>query len=216
MRILVADDHALVRDGISSLLEAAGFDVVGQAGDGLEVLDAVDSLKPDLVLMDISMPEMSGLDALREIKVAHPMVIVVMLTVSDEESDLFEALRAGAKGYLLKNMDSASFVDELRKLEQGAMAIDPTAVSRIVEGYVELSRGGSQVEKGILTRREIELLTLVAQGLSNKAIAQELSVSENTVKYHIRQILHKLAVQNRTEAVTAAIRLGLITPGDDA
>ena len=216
MRVLVAEDHALVRDGISSLLEAAGFEVVGQAGDGIEALEAIDQLLPDLVLMDISMPGMDGLEALRQIKAAYPTVKVVMLTVSEEDEDLFAALRGGADGYLLKSLDTSSFVESLRKLEGGDKAIDPSAVSRIVEGYVELSRGSPQTEKDVLTPREIELLDLVAAGLSNKAIAQKLSVSENTVKYHIRQILHKLAVQNRTEAVTSAIRLGLIQPKESS
>jgi len=214
MRVLVADDHALVRDGIASLLEAAGFTVAGQVGDGLEAIEALDRLHPDLVLMDISMPGMSGLEALQRIKDAYPQVKVVMLTVSEEDEDLFAALRGGADGYLLKSLDAASFVESLHRLEQGDKAIDPSAVSRIVEGYVELSRGEAPVEKEILTPREIELLNLVAVGQSNKAIAQKLSVSENTVKYHIRQILQKLAVQNRTEAVTSAIRLGLIETKD--
>ena len=161
------------------------------------------------------MPGLGGLEALRQIKAAYPQVKVVMLTVSEEDEDLFAALRGGADGYLLKSLDASSFVESLRRLEHGEKAIDPSAVSRIFEGYVELSRGGAQTEKELLTPREIELLNLVAAGLSNKTIAQKLSVSENTVKYHIRQILHKLTVQNRTEAVTSAIRLGLIEPKDN-
>lgn len=212
MRVLVADDHALVRDGITSLLEAAGFIVVGQVGDGLEALEAVDRLQPDLVLMDISMPGLDGLEALREIKERRPQTQVVMLTVSDESEDIFEALRSGAQGYLLKSSDAVSFVESLRGLEQGEMAIDKGAVSRVVDGFVELSRDHVAVDKQILTQREIELLTLVANGFSNKGIAQELSISENTVKYHIRQILNKLDVQNRTEAVTIALKMGLIEP----
>ena len=214
MRVLVADDHALVRDGIASLLEAAGYTVVGQAGDGIEAVEAVARLLPELVLMDISMPGMDGLEALSQIKAIHPQVKVVMLTVSEEDNDIYQAVRSGAQGYLLKSLDAASFLECLRGLEHGDMALDPSAVTRIVEGYVELSRGSSPPEKEILTQREIELLNLVAMGLSNKAIALELSVSDNTVKYHIRQILNKLAVQNRTEAVTSAIRLGLIEPKD--
>jgi DNA-binding NarL/FixJ family response regulator len=212
MKVVVADDHALVRDGISSLLEAAGFNVVAQANDGAEAVIAAASLQPDLVLMDISMPGMDGLEALRRIKDEHPQIKVVMLTVSEDDQDLFEALRAGAQGYLLKSMDASSFVMNLEQLNEGDMAVDPKVVNKIVGGYVELAQGNPAPSKEILTPREIELINLVAEGMPNKAIAQRLSVSENTVKYHIRQILNKLGVQNRTEAVTSAIRLGLINP----
>jgi len=212
MKVVVADDHALVRDGISSLLEAAGFDVVAQANDGMEAVHAASSLQPDLVLMDISMPGMDGLEALRMIKAEQPQIKIVMLTVSEDDQDLLEALRSGAQGYLLKSMDATSFVKSLEQLETGDMAVDPNVVNKIVGGYLELAQGNPSPSKEILTPREIELLSLVADGLSNKAIGQRLSVSENTVKYHVRQILDKLGVQNRTEAVTSAIRLGLINP----
>jgi DNA-binding NarL/FixJ family response regulator len=212
MRVVVADDHALVRDGISSLLTAAGFDVVCQASDGIEAVNAAATLEPDLILMDISMPGMNGLEALRTITAEHPQIKVVMLTVSEDDQDLLEALRSGAQGYILKSMDAASFVRSIEQLEGGEMAVDPNVVNKIIGGYIELAKGNPPPGKEILTPREIELLLLVAEGLPNKAIAQRLSVSENTVKYHIRQILNKLGVQNRTEAVTAAIRSGLITP----
>jgi len=212
MRVVVADDHALVRDGISSLLEAAGFNVVAQASDGFEAVIAAMNLEPDLVLMDISMPGMDGLEALRKIKAEYPQIKVVMLTVSEDDQDLFEALRAGAQGYLLKSMDASSFLMNLEQLKEGDMAVDPKVVNKIVGGYIELAQSNPAPEKEILTPREIELIGLVAEGLPNKAIAQRLSVSENTVKYHIRQILNKLGVQNRTEAVTSALRLGLIDP----
>jgi DNA-binding NarL/FixJ family response regulator len=133
-----------------------------------------------------------------------------MLTVSDEDEDLIAAMRLGARGYLLKSMDSRGFVSSLRALERGELAISRSAASRLIEGLLVITQGDSSGPREVLTQREIELLHLVAVGQSNKAIAQELSVSENTVKYHIRQILQKLNVQNRTEAVTAAMRLGLI------
>ena len=210
-RVLVADDHSLFRDGIISLLEAAGFDVVGQVGDGQAAVEATLRLRPDLVLLDIAMPHMSGLEALRLIKQALPETQVVMLTVSEDEVDLVEATRSGAHGYLLKSLNADEFLDMLDGLQRGEAAITRQTTARLLKGLAESPPRQAQRAQS-LTPREIELLRLVAQGMSNKAIAQRLSVSENTVKYHLRNILHKLDVQNRTEAVTHAIRAGLLAP----
>lgn len=209
MRVLVADDHSLFRDGIVSLLEAAGFDVVGQVGDGRTAVEAALHLRPDLVLMDIAMPQMSGLEALRLIKAELPLVQVVMLTVSDKDADLFEAVRSGAQGYLLKSLNASEFLEMLGGLEHGEAAITRKTATRLIDGLADLSRSHSE-PSGSLTRREIQVLRLVAEGLSNRAIAQTLSVTENTVKYHMKNILQKLGVQNRTEAATHAIRAGLL------
>jgi DNA-binding NarL/FixJ family response regulator len=209
MRVLVADDHSLFRDGIVSLLEAAGFDVVGQAGDGQVAVESVLRLRPDLVLMDITMPHMSGLEALRRIKTELPDTQVVMLTVSDDDADLFEAIKSGAQGYLLKSLDASEFFEMLEGLEHGEVAVTRKTATRLVQGLADLSRLRSDPLDS-LTGREIEILRLVAEGLSNKAVAQALAVSENTVKYHMKNILQKLGVQNRTEAATCAIRAGLL------
>jgi len=216
MRILVVDDHALFRDGIVSLLEASGHTVVGQAGDGNEAVDAALRLKPDVVLMDIAMPQSDGLDALRRIKAEAPQIKIVMLTVSEEEANLITAIRSGAQGYLLKSLGTEEFLAGLERLARGELAISNQDISRVVEGLVGLVNQPPDHPKDALTDREAELLRLVAEGLSNKAIAQQLSVSENTVKYHIRQILQRLDAQNRTEAAILAIQNGLIKKDDPA
>lgn len=211
MRVLVADDHSLFRDGVVSLLEAAGFDVVGQVGDGLAAVATALDLRPDLVLMDISMPKLSGLEALRRMRNEAPEIQVVMLTVSEQDGDLLAAVQAGAKGYIHKSLSAQEFLDLIGGLERGEAALSRKTAARLMAG---LGTKPAREENILpdLTRREIELLRLVADGLSNKAIAQTLSVSENTVKYHVRNILQKLGVQNRTEAVAHAIRAGLLGP----
>ncbi len=211
MRVLVADDHSLFRDGIISLLEAAGFEVVGQAGDGQAAVEAALRLRPDLVLLDITMPQLSGLEALRLIKRELPETQVVMLTVSDDDADLFEAIESGALGYLLKDLSADQFFEMLDGLQRGEAAMTRQTTARLMKGLADLSPQRAEPAQS-LTEREIELLRLVAEGMSNKAIAQTLSISENTVKYHMRNILQKLGVQNRTEAVTQAIRAGLLDP----
>jgi DNA-binding NarL/FixJ family response regulator len=210
MRVIVADDHSLFRDGVVSLLEAAGFDVVGQAGDGRQAVDLVLELKPDLVLLDITMPHMGGLEALRRIRERAPDVHAVMLTVSDDDADLLEAMRGGASGYLLKNLKSEEFLELLDGLGRGETALTRQAASRVIHG---LTQSGQIVGRGVLlTERELELLPLLVEGLANRAIAERLSVSENTVKYHVKAILQKLDAKNRTEAAMFAIRAGLVKP----
>ncbi len=215
MRVLVADDHSLFRDGIISLLEAAGFEVVGQVGDGQAAVEATRRLQPALVLMDIHMPKMTGLEALRLIKEEMPDTQVVMLTVSEDDVDLFEATKSGAQGYLLKSLNAKQFIEMLEGLQQGEAAMTRQTTARLMKGLTNPPTRKAESTKR-LTEREIELLHLVANGLPNKAIAQALSVSENTVKYHMKNIMQKLDVQNRTEAVTYAMRTGLLDPFDPA
>jgi len=210
MRVIVADDHSLFRDGVVSLLEAAGFEVVGQAGDGRQAIDLVLKHRPDLILLDITMPHMGGLEALHQIREQAPAVQVVMLTVSDDEADLLEAMRSGARGYLLKNLKAEEFLDLLEGLARGETALTRQAASRVIHS---LTQGGKSPGRGAqLTERELELLPLLVEGLANRAIAQRLSVSENTVKYHVKAILQKLEAKNRTEAAMVAIRAGLVKP----
>jgi DNA-binding NarL/FixJ family response regulator len=216
MRILVVDDHALFRDGIVSLLEASGHTVVGQAGDGNEAIDAALSLKPDVVLMDIAMPQCDGLEALRRIKAEAPEIKVVMLTVSEGDASLITAMRSGAQGYLLKSLSTEEFLASLDRLTRGELAISNQDINRIVKGLVGLVNQPPGPSRDTITEREAELLQLVADGLSNKAIAQNLSISENTVKYHMRQILFKLDAQNRTEAAILAVQAGLINKEDSS
>jgi DNA-binding NarL/FixJ family response regulator len=208
-RVIVADDHSLFRDGITSLLEAAGYDVIEQVGDGDRAIEAVRNLQPDLVLMDITMPGKKGTEALKTIKSEFPAIKVVILTVSNEDGDLFEAISAGADGYLLKDLNSEEFLSLLDGLEKGEAAINRKMTARLMSGFQRLASDGPQDPRK-LTKREKEMMHLLVDGLSNKAIAEKLFISENTVKYHIRNILQKLGVQNRTEAVGLAIRKGLL------
>lgn len=215
MRVLVVDDHSLFRDGIVSLLEAAGHVVVGQAGDGQAAVEAARRSQPDVVLMDITMPQMNGLEALRRIRAELPAAKVVMLTVSDDSADLVEAIKAGASGYLLKNLNAEEFLQMLSGLERGEAAMTGQTTARLLQGLVQSSHPQAGALDA-LTERERELLRLVAQGLSNKAVARTLSLSENTIKYHLKNILQKLGVQNRTEAASYAFRAGLFKPADHA
>jgi DNA-binding NarL/FixJ family response regulator len=209
MRIVVADDHSLFRDGITSLLEAAGHEVVEQCGDGQAAVEAVQRSQPDLVLLDISMPKMGGLEALQLIKADYPETRVVILTVSDSDDDLFSTTSAGANGYLHKDLDAGEFLEMLAGLERGEAAVTRKTAARLMAGFQNLSQETKRADS--LTEREIQLLRWMVEGYSNKAIAQELFISENTVKYHIRNIFQKLEVQNRTEAVAYALREGLIS-----
>lgn len=209
MRILVADDHSLFRDGIVSLLEAADYEVVGQVGTGQEAIAATQQLRPDLVLLDISMPEMTGLDVLRKLREQIPEIQIVILTVSDDDSDLMEAIQAGANGYLLKSLSADTFLELIGGLKRGEAAISGQMTTRLIQGIgAQENSEPEPFEK--LTPRELGLLQIVADGLSNKAIALELSISENTVKYHLKNIFQKLQAQNRTEAVTIALRTGIL------
>ncbi|MFN8598647.1 MAG: response regulator transcription factor [Anaerolineae bacterium] len=210
MRVLIADDHSLFRDGIGSLLQAAGFDVVGGASNGQEAIELAQRLQPDLILMDISMPAMSGIDAARQIKTLLPEIKIVMLTVADEDRILIDAVKAGASGYLNKSLDATEFLEMLNGVQRGESAMQRQTMTRLLENLSDFSHDHERESAFNLTSREIELLHLVARGLSNKAIAQSLSISPNTVKYHMKSILQKLGVQNRAEAVATALRTGLL------
>ncbi|HEX5825203.1 MAG TPA: response regulator transcription factor [Candidatus Limnocylindrales bacterium] len=211
MRILLADDHALFRDGVASLLGAWGHVVVGQAANGDEAVALVDQLRPDLTLMDVRMPGSSGLDATRRIALAHPEVAIVMLTVSEDEDDLFEAIKAGARGYLLKNLEGAQLRSMIDAVARGDAAISPATAFRILREFAHPTPP-SEVIGGPnrLTERELDVLELVTAGLRNKEIANRLGISENTAKFHLRNILEKLHAESRTELATRALREGLV------
>ena len=213
IRVVVADDHSLFRDGITSLLEAAGYDVVDQGNDGQEAVEAVRKTLPDLVLLDISMPKMNGLEALHLIKAEFPETRVVILTVSEDDDDLFTSIRAGADGFLHKDLDASEFLEMLAGLERGEAAITRKTAARLMSGFQQLTEQAENADA--LTKREIQLLYWMVEGYSNREIAKELFISENTVKYHIRNIFQKLEVQNRTEAVAYALREGLIRTDQD-
>lgn len=218
MRLVLADDHALFRAGVASLLRAWGHEVVGEAGDGLEALEAVRRLHPDLVLMDITMPRCNGLEATRLIKAELPDTRIVIVTVSDQDEDLFEAVKSGAEGYLLKDMDEAELGSTLDALEAGEPALSPRLAAKILDEFARLSRGASARDAerhDDLTAREREVLQLVADGATNREIAKSLYLSEHTVNFHVKNILSKLHLRNRAQAVAYAIRTGLVTPADD-
>lgn len=217
MRILLADDHALFRDGLASLLNAWGHQIVGQASDGAEAVAAVDRLRPDLVLMDVRMPGTSGIEAIQTIGQVHPEIAVVMLTVSEDEDDLFEAIKAGARGYLFKSLDSRQLRTMMEAVERGEAAITAATAARILARWARSGAtdpGGHEHRIGDgpdgLTPRELEVLELVTRGLRNKEIGTRLGISENTVKYHLRNILEKLHAESRTELATRAVRDHLI------
>ncbi|MBC8331730.1 MAG: response regulator transcription factor [Anaerolineae bacterium] len=212
MRVLVADDHSLFRDGITSLLEAAGYQVVAQVGDGHTALEATRQLQPDLVLLDIDMPEMGGLEALDRIKAEFPEISVVILTVSNDDRDLFAAIERGADGYLLKDLQAQDFIEMLQGVERGDAAITRKTAARLMNRFQKMAQQ-TMGDANELTDRELEVLEKVGDGMANRDIASALFISENTVKYHLRNILQKLGAKNRTEAVTYAISKGIIRRG---
>jgi len=209
MRILLADDHALFRDGLASLVTAWGHQVVGQAADGAQAVALAARLRPELVLMDVRMPILSGVEATARITSAQPDVHIVMLTVSEDEEDLFGAIKAGAQGYLLKNLESRQLRTMLEAVGRGEAAITPATAARILAEFARRDRSGN-ADPDRLTDRELEVLRLVTSGRRNKEIAAQLGISENTVKYHLRHILEKLHAQSRTEVAARALREGLL------
>jgi len=212
MRIVLADDHALFRDGVSSLLHAWGHEVVGHAAGGQDAVELVLRLEPDLVLMDVRMPGMSGVQATEAIAAVRPETRIVMLTVSEDEEDLFAAIRAGARGYLLKDLEAAQLRAMIDAVARGEAAISPATAARIIRHLSTLGAAADEPATERLTARELDVLRLVTAGRRNKEIATELGISENTVKYHLRNILEKLHAESRTEVATRAVREGLVDP----
>lgn len=212
MRVLLADDHALFRAGIASLLRAWGMEIVGQAANGLEAIELTRRLKPELVLMDVTMSPCNGLEATRAIKAERPEVKVVIVTVSEDEQDLFEAIKSGAEGYLLKGMSEEELNATLTRISDGEPALSPGLAAKILDEFARMARDGAGRPVGPedeLTDREREVLRLVAEGATNREIASRLYVSENTVGFHMKHILAKLHLKNRAQAAVFAIRAGL-------
>jgi len=211
--VLIVDDHALFRRGLQMVLDGEpDIEVVGEAADGHQALDRAQELMPDVVLMDVRMPRRSGIEATREIRDALPHVRVLMLTVSDEEAELYEAIKAGASGYLLKEVSTDEVPEAIRSVVAGQSRISPSMASKLLTEFAAWSRrtGPAGVSGPTLTERELEVLRLVAQGMANKDIAKELFISENTVKNHVRNILEKLHLHSRMEAVVYAVRENLL------
>ncbi|HMQ31845.1 MAG TPA: response regulator transcription factor [Chloroflexaceae bacterium] len=213
MRVLLVDDHALFLEGLHNLLLARGIDVVGTAADGLEAQEQARALRPDVILMDIQMPRCSGLEATRQIKAELPEVKIVMLTVSADDEDLFAAIKSGASGYLLKNLKADRFFDLLSGVARGEAPIAPELAARILSEFAHGGRAAAapEPEPVGLTERQVEVLGLVVEGRSYREIADALCIAERTVKYHMKEILQTLHLQNRTQAVAYALRNGLVT-----
>jgi DNA-binding NarL/FixJ family response regulator len=216
MRVLLADDHALFRAGIASLLRAWGMEVVGQAANGLEAIELTRSLRPDLVLMDVRMSPCNGLEATQVITTEHPDVKVIIVTVSEDDHDLFEAVKSGAEGYLLKGMSEEELSSTLEKIAAGEPALSPGLAVKILDEFARMAREGtgpSTEPESRLTDRERDVLRLVADGATNREIGTRLSISENTVSFHMKHILGKLHLKNRAQAAAFAIRAGLADDG---
>jgi DNA-binding NarL/FixJ family response regulator len=213
MRVLIADDHPLFRDGLRSLLEARGVEVVGEARNGREAVDHARRLQPDVVLMDLNMPELDGLQATRLISAQQPDVKVVVLTASEDDANLFEAIKSGAQGYIFKNLDSNEFFRLLDGVARGEPALTSNLARKLLGSFGRPAQAAPHAaeEAQSLTEREREVLDLLVQGITtNRDLAERLVVSENTVKYHLRNILDKLHVQNRAQVVAYAVRHGMI------
>ncbi|HEV7670502.1 MAG TPA: response regulator transcription factor [Thermoanaerobaculia bacterium] len=215
MRILLADDHTLFRSSLRSLVEARGLEVVGEASDGRQAVELATQLQPDLVLMDLSMPVLNGIEATRQLTATMPHLKVVILTASMEDEDLFDALRAGAHGYLPKNLEADSFFDLLDRALAGEPVLSPQLSRRVLDAFSKRETASQPVaEPDSLTDRERQVLELMVDGItSNRQIAKRLEVTENTVKFHVRHILDKLHLHNRAQAVSHALRHGVVVLG---
>jgi two-component system nitrate/nitrite response regulator NarL len=210
MRVLIIDDHALFRVGLQGLLEQRGIEVADAVASGIEGLQRAEELRPDIVLLDLRMPDMGGLEVLKKLRENEPGIPVVMLTTSNEETDLIKSLRSGAQGYLLKDMEPDELVSALRDIENGknVVAQDLTdALARMVQGDTNVADDDGPFSE--LTPREMEILCLLAEGQSNKLIARNLGISDGTVKLHVKAILRKLGIHSRVEAAVIAVEQGL-------
>jgi DNA-binding NarL/FixJ family response regulator len=219
VRVLLVDDQALIRAGFRMILEAEeDLEVVGECGDGAQAIDSVKRFAPDVVLMDIRMPEMDGIEATRRIVGGDgdTAVKVLMLTTFDLDEYVYDALRAGASGFLLKDVPADQLVAGIRLVAQGDALLAPSVTRRLIHEFSRSSRGRGERPAGLdeLTPREVEVFKLLARGMSNAEIAEDLIVSETTVKTHVARILMKLDVRDRVQAVVLAYESGVVAPGD--
>jgi len=210
IRIMITDDHPVVREGLSAMLSREqDFEVVGEAVNGKEAIEKARNLKPDVVLMDLRMPEVDGVEAMRQIRVDNPDIKFIVLTTYDNDEYIFRGIEAGARAYLLKDSPREEMFRAIRVVSEGGSLIEPAVAGKVLDRFAKLSRQVQMPET--LSEREVEVLRLIAKGTSNKIVATSLNISESTVKTHIQNIFNKLEVNDRTEAVTEAIKKGIIT-----
>jgi DNA-binding NarL/FixJ family response regulator len=215
IRVILADDHAVVRKGIREFLEEVGdISVVAEAGDGAQAVALVAEHLPDVAVLDIQMPGMTGIEATRQIKAGYPQVRVLVLTAYDDDPYIFALLQAGASGYLLKTADSAQLVQAVRAVRYGAPALDPAVAQKMMQHLASGRPPGAPAGAEALTEREIDVLRLAARGFTNKAIGHALGISDRTVQGHLANVYGKLNANSRTEAVTEALKRGWIVVED--
>ena len=224
LKILLVDDHKLFLEGLRNLLNSRGMSVTGVAHDGFEALSQARQLRPDLILMDIHMPKCDGVAATRLIKAEMPECKIVMLTLSENEQDLFEAIKSGASGYLLKNLDASEFFTYLEELQQGHPPFSPGLAEKILKEFAnqptpthtqsvhDMHLHTECVQETALSPRQMQVLTLVAQGQTYRQVADTIGITERTVKYHMAEILECLHLQNRAQVIAYAARMGMVRP----
>jgi len=217
-RVIIADDHPIFRAGVRERLEKldTGIDVVGEASDGQEAYELAGRLHPDVVLLDIAMPRLNGIEATRKIKAEWPEIGILILTVYDDEQYIYALIDAGAAGYLLKTADGPQLADAVHRIRDGEAVLSPAVTEKVLRRIPHSGRAAEQPVSSPLTEREREVLRLAARGASNKVIARELQVSVRTVHAHMRHIFSKMGVASRTEAVMAGLRQGWLEVGDVA
>lgn len=209
IKVLITDDHPVVREGLSAMLnKEPDIQVVGEAENGTEAIDKAKELQPDVVLMDLRMPEVDGVEAMRQIRAANPGIKFIVLTTYDNDEYIFKGIEAGARAYLLKDAPREELFKAIRAVYKGESLIEPAVAGKVLDRFAELSRQAQVVDA--LSEREVEVLKLMAKGAANKEIAAGLCISESTVKTHIQTIFQKLGVGDRTEAVTEALKKGII------
>jgi DNA-binding NarL/FixJ family response regulator len=210
IKVMIVDDHNLVREGLRAVFDQGDeVDVIGEAGSGEEAIEMVDKLKPDVILMDISMPGMNGIQATKVIRDSHPDAKIVILTMLDQEGYVYEAIKAGATGYMLKSTSSDELVNAIQTVYEGKALLHPDATAQLLKEFVQLAENKAK-DYG-LSNREMEVLQLLSEGNTNKEIAKALWISEQTVKTHVAHIFDKLGTSDRTETVARALRSGLVT-----
>ncbi|MEQ8842650.1 MAG: response regulator transcription factor [Acidimicrobiales bacterium] len=210
IRLMLADDHRMLREGLSRSMSEHGFDVVGEARDGLEAVNMAYALTPDVVLMDVSMPEMDGVEACRQVRASVPGTKVVMLTMHADQDVLANAIRAGACGYLVKDCSTEEIADAVRMASNGDTALSPQLAASMLDEVRKLDMAPSREDR-IVTKREEEVLQLIADGCSTSEVAEQMYISQKTVKNHLASIYQKLDARDRTQAVLQAVRMGIVS-----